>query len=436
MTSRLATAGIVAVFAVSVATAGTEQQEKSRRTERRVIVVKQDGNNVSERREISLDENGEDVVALRRELQDARKMLEELRASQGRMTVSKHSENNGSRPFLGVILGEKTADGVMLDDVVEQSGAAKAGLQGGDVVTAIDGNRIGNAAQISEVIGTKKTGDHITVTFIRDGSVQTVEATLGKKSSQTEVVARFFDNEHHAETWTSAGKAMSKALEELKNIQWVGEEETGNPCERLRTLQNGALLGVYVNSGGKAVVQNTIENTGAVAAGLKSGDVITSLDGAMVGNYNDLRKAVTSHKPGERVLVTFIRKGESQTVSATLSSVADTRRELVAKLEAKCAEQPDAAPKKGETGELPGTATVLGISPNPSAGQVTIRLTNDAKEPAEITISDAEGRIVLTERMSAGVNELPLNLSELTRGVYFVNVKQGGREYNDKIVLN
>lgn len=438
--TRFAIFGLLAACSFTAAFAGTDQQsaeKNNRRVERRVVIIKHDDNQPTERREIILNSD-ENSTELTQELQEARQMLEELKGSSGKLTVRKFSDNNESRPFLGVILGEKTSEGVKLDDVVEGSGAEKAGLQEGDVVTSIDGKSISSAAEISAIIGAKKTGDNVIVTFQREGSVQTVEATLGKKSQRTEVFAKFFGNEGNGQL-EMLGKhleGLNRNLEQLKNIQWVTEEETGNPCERLRTMQNGALLGVYVNSGGKATVQNTIENTGAVAAGLKSGDVITSLDGATVSNYNDLRKAVTSHKPGERVQVSYLRNGEMQTVSAVLSSVADTRQELVAKLEAKCAEQMPAAPKKGSADELAGTASVLNISPNPTTGQVTLRLMNDAKETADITITDGEGRIVMTERLTSGATELPLDLSGLAKGMYFVTVKQGGREYSDKIVVN
>lgn len=444
--TRFVTYGLLAVCSITAAFAGTDQltEKNSRRGERRVVVIKQDGNQPAERREIILNSD-ENSPELTKELQEARQMLEELKASSGKITVRKFTDNNESRPFLGVILGAKTADGVILEDVVEGSGAEKAGLQDGDVVSSVDGKTITSAGEISSIIGTKKIGDNVIVRFHRGGSVQTVEATLGKKTERAEIVAKFFGNNgngrlevlgNHFDMINGSLQRLNGRLIELENIDWLTEEETGNPCERLHTMQNGALLGVYVNSGGKAMVQNTIENTGAVAAGLKSGDVITSLDGASVGNYDDLRKAVTSHKPGERVQVSFIRNGEAQTVSAVLSSVADTRRELVAKLEASCTEKTPAAPKKGNVGELAGTASVLSVSPNPTTGQITLRLMNTAKETANVTITDAEGRIVLTDRLAAGATELPLDLSGLAKGMYFVAVKQGGREYSDKIVVN
>lgn len=438
--TRFAILGLLVACSITAAFAGTDEQtteKNNRRVERRVVIIKHDDNQPAERREIILngDENSQEYT---QELQQARQMLEELKASSGKMTIRKFSDNNESRPFLGVILGEKTSDGVMLDDIVKGSGAEKAGLQEGDVVTSIDGKSISSAGEISSIIGAKKVGDNVIINFQRAGSVQTIEATLGKKSQRTEVFTKFFGKEGNTqlEMLEKNLSGLNGHLEQLRNIEWVTEEETSNPCERLRTMQNGALLGVYVNSGGIAIIQNTIANTGAVAAGLKSGDIITSLDGMTVGNYNDLRKAVTSHKPGERVQVSYLRGGEVQTVSAVLSSVADTRQELVAKLEAKCSEQVPAAPKKGSADELAGTASVLNISPNPTTGQVTLRLMNDAKEAADITISDAEGRVVMIERMTSGATELPLDLSGLAKGMYFVTVKQGGREYSDKIVVN
>jgi putative serine protease PepD len=61
-------------------------------------------------------------------------------------------------------------------------------------------------------------------------------------------------------------------------------------------------------------------NTPAAKAGLRSGDVITSLDGTQISSSDDLRAAINAHKPGDRVTVTFTRNGKTHTVSLTLSS--------------------------------------------------------------------------------------------------------------------
>ena len=82
---------------------------------------------------------------------------------------------------LGV--GVETADnGVQITDVATGSPAARAGLQSGDVVTAIDGNNVKTAAALSSAIQAKSSGDQISVTYTRDGKSNTVKVTLTSRA--------------------------------------------------------------------------------------------------------------------------------------------------------------------------------------------------------------------------------------------------------------
>jgi S1-C subfamily serine protease len=53
---------------------------------------------------------------------------------------------------------------------------------------------------------------------------------------------------------------------------------------------------------------------------LRSGDVIVSLGGTKITTSDDLRTAINSRKPGDRVSVTYVRNGTRHTVSVTLGS--------------------------------------------------------------------------------------------------------------------
>jgi S1-C subfamily serine protease len=58
----------------------------------------------------------------------------------------------------------------------------------------------------------------------------------------------------------------------------------------------------------------------AARAGLRPGDVITRFAGQRIGNATALLDAVRSRQPGDRVAVTFTRRGVSRTVMLTLGS--------------------------------------------------------------------------------------------------------------------
>jgi len=82
-----------------------------------------------------------------------------------------------------------------------------------------------------------------------------------------------------------------------------------------------AYLGVELGSNGaKARVVSVRTGTPAAKAALRSGDVIVSLGGTKITTSDDLRAAINSHKPGDRVSVTYVRNGARHTVSLTLGS--------------------------------------------------------------------------------------------------------------------
>ncbi len=65
--------------------------------------------------------------------------------------------------------------GVEITDVADGSPAAKAGLQDGDVITAIDGNDVTTADAVRSAVQAKSSGDEISVTYTRDGQSNTVK---------------------------------------------------------------------------------------------------------------------------------------------------------------------------------------------------------------------------------------------------------------------
>lgn len=83
-----------------------------------------------------------------------------------------------SRPFLGIVAGDideeaskiyKLPIGVYIHDVMEGSAAHKAGIERGDVIIEIDGVKILTMDQLTELIASKKVGDEIKITIVKNG---------------------------------------------------------------------------------------------------------------------------------------------------------------------------------------------------------------------------------------------------------------------------
>lgn len=82
---------------------------------------------------------------------------------------------------------------------------------------------------------------------------------------------------------------------------------------------NRAMLGVTTESADKGVeIQDITKESGAAKAGLKEGDVIIKMDDKKIESPDDLTKAIKSHKPGDKVSITYLRDDKEQKATAEL----------------------------------------------------------------------------------------------------------------------
>jgi S1-C subfamily serine protease len=86
-------------------------------------------------------------------------------------------------PALSAQNGISVPYGAYITSVVPGSPAAQAGLQPGDVITAIDGTEIQSDSALAQILSGDKPGDTVTLTVLRGSQTLTVKVTLGQSSS-------------------------------------------------------------------------------------------------------------------------------------------------------------------------------------------------------------------------------------------------------------
>ena len=74
--------------------------------------------------------------------------------------------------------------GVLITSVTDNSPAAKAGLKAGDVITAVDGEKVDSSGDVSRVINKKQEGE-VSLTILRGHSTRTVNLTPEKREQPT-----------------------------------------------------------------------------------------------------------------------------------------------------------------------------------------------------------------------------------------------------------
>lgn len=84
---------------------------------------------------------------------------------------------NITRPTLGITMAENK-NGVLVSEVRANSVAANAGLQKGDVITAINDEKVVNMASLKYALYKYEVGDTVTIHYLRNGKAQTTKMKL------------------------------------------------------------------------------------------------------------------------------------------------------------------------------------------------------------------------------------------------------------------
>jgi serine protease Do len=123
----------------------------------------------------------------RKQTEDLREQLEKLPLAGGFAVVGGAGRRIGvtTTPLtdqLADYFGVSRGVGVLVTSVTEGGPAAKAGLKAGDVITEVDGEKIGSAVELSRAVGRRQEGD-LSLTVTRERGRRTFKVTPEKSQS-------------------------------------------------------------------------------------------------------------------------------------------------------------------------------------------------------------------------------------------------------------
>ena len=81
-----------------------------------------------------------------------------------------------SRPAAQSLGAER--DGILIDEVDEDSPAEKAGLKPGDLIVAVDGERVADAEDVQEIVWDMEEGDTLAIDYVRNHKAGSVKVEL------------------------------------------------------------------------------------------------------------------------------------------------------------------------------------------------------------------------------------------------------------------
>jgi serine protease Do len=180
-------------------------------------------------------------------------------------------------------LGLKKAEGAMVDEPQSGSPAAKAGVESGDVITAVNGTPVKDARELARTIGMLAPDSSVKLDIIRQGQPKTIALTLGQ----------------------------------MPNDQKVASGEGGNTAEPTRGVPH---LGLSVapasevsGAGDRGVVVTAVDPDGPAAEqGFQTGTVILDVGGKPVANAGDVRKALAdAQAQGKHDVLMRVKMGDA-----------------------------------------------------------------------------------------------------------------------------
>ncbi len=252
---------------------------------------------------------------------DAQDVRVEPRRGRGDVMVL---DGRGSQ--LGLSVSDSTA-GVRVDDVRENSAAEKAGVREGDLVVEFDGERVRSARQLTRLVQETPDGRTVPMAVMRDGKRETLQATPESRGDFT----FNFDGDRLRD---EIERGLREFNVEPKQFDFRYDDRGPRRFEyrlpeRVMPMMGGrARLGVSVQSltpdleeyfgakNGGVLVSSVAQDTPASRAGLKAGDVITSINGRQVRDTGDLMNEL-SDASGE-VTVVLLRDKQEMTLKATI----------------------------------------------------------------------------------------------------------------------
>jgi hypothetical protein len=79
--------------------------------------------------------------------------------------------------------------------------------------------------------------------------------------------------------------------------------------------------------------------------------------------------------------------------------------------------------------------TNISVYPNPSSGIFTLELNNIIEKNTILTIVNSVGKVIYSEKLEIGERTKDINLSEYSKGIYFLEIETENRILNKKLVL-
>jgi membrane-associated protease RseP (regulator of RpoE activity) len=186
------------------------------------------------------------------------------------------------RSFFGTRGFVNTEGGVMVDAVIPNSPAERAGLVGGDIIASFDGKHPQNEGDMTRLLRSTPIGKAVEIVFLRDN--------MPKVTTLTTASSTDFNSDGDALMNPGGGPQGFLGVNDYERVQVPGSH----------------LYGVRLD--------DVITNRPADLAGLHEGDIVVEFNGTPIRTTHEFEARIHRATPGQTVDVTVIRDGQQQVI--------------------------------------------------------------------------------------------------------------------------
>ena len=219
-----------------------------------------------------------------------------------------------NQAFLGVIT-EANELGAKINQVSEQSPAAKAGFKEGDIITKVNDIKIDGPEALYDAIGKFKPDEKVTISYVSSGKKNSQVVSLAKNKN---AISNFNFNLPNGQISPNEERKLQT---QPRRFNFSIPHFPGMDDLSIAGIENKPKLGISiedVENGEGVNITNVTENSPAAKSGLKENDIIVKVNDEKIKDVDDLKPIIKEAKEGANFTFQIKRNKEIKTIIVKL----------------------------------------------------------------------------------------------------------------------
>jgi len=227
--------------------------------------------------------------------------------------------------FLGVVT-EETEQGAKVNQVSDESPAAKAGLKEGDIITKVNDIKIDGPASLYDAIGKSKPEDKVTISYIRNGKTSTQVVSLAKNKNTMQYYNFSSPEGQGGPSFDISPRQYfdpntKKLQPSPRGFSFAIPNFPGMEGMTIPGFENKPKLGISIEDTETAdgvKITNVAENSPAAKSGLLENDIIVQVNDQKIKEVDALKPIIKDAKEGASFTFQVKRNKELKTILVKL----------------------------------------------------------------------------------------------------------------------